>query len=1632
MPRLYGAEPDLRWVDLNGNGTTDLVYADAVSQPRMQMVDIGEVFGCVPKPHLLKQIDNGIGRITDIEYRTSVNYALEDGPQPDGEYRYSWPNPLPFPVEVVSRVLTSDSLGNQYRTEISYHEGYYDAFEKQFRGFAYAEQTDIGDDTAPTLVTQSQFDTGAAVEAMKGKLLALETRQETGEVFSRETTDWAVRVLYDTDSTDGRRPIRYAHPTGTVTDILERDQGTPRRLETEVEFDNYGNQTVLREYGIVEDGDRSAFNDERITLTEYAYNLDDWLIGFPTRVELQDLSGQVISRSETYYDDPSYSGSNFGQVTLGNVTLVRNWTDPDQSDAYIDSVRTRYDSYGNPVALLDPLATGEDPNVGHYRELVYDPYFHTYPIEEILHVGDGKDTLSFNVEYDLGWGTLTRSRDTNNHVTDYRYDTFARPTAVIRPYDSEAYPTMQFSYALAQPFVGGLINYVETRALDKDPTTLSSEGLPDSAYLISRSYVDGLGRALMSKTEAEPDPDSGAARYAVSGAVQFNLRAGVAASLLPYFSSTFEHEDIEAPGWQGLFHENGQLLSLDLNTAHRSQVFYDALLREQRSILPDGSESYTEFEPLLARVFDENDADPSSPHYNTPTINHNDGLGRTIRMEQSAQLNDDGTPAATIQVWPTRYVYRADDVLLQLIDAQNNTKLIEYDGLGRKTFMNDLSRGHMIYTYDDASNLVETLDAKNQRITYEYDGLNRMLSEDYHDGANLTPDVSYHYDDPAPAINLGNGRSFTGQNTKGYLSWVSDLSGEEHNSFDNRGRVQAEVKQVIDPTTRELIPYHCRYAYDSLDRMTDLYYPDGDHITYTYNDRSLLQTISGNLLNGIAYTPSGQRLNAAFGNGVSTKYAYDNRARLNSLRTGHPGKPLEPLIAYDYQFDAISNVLSITDQRPTSKLPIGTDRTTRHNTQYFQYDDLYRLTQYRLSAPADPENPISQLDYRYDRTGNILYKSSPAAGQPGHIEHNEAGRTVVNLGAMTHGGASGAWNRTGRAPNEEPGPHAVTATEDGRFIDYDANGNITSLEDATLTWDFQDRLIGYTNQSVSAQYVYDYANQRRTKRVTSLEDATSAPTTTTYVSKTFEIREGEVPTKFAFDDQNRIARFTRILDTGTDKIQWLRMREGWNFICLYVEPGSATVDSLFDLGGKVIAIYQYDRLSDSYVSVTGVQTLASGEAYMLQVSESHTLTIRGPPIAIETIDLPTGANALTWPSPQPLKPKQALQGWELGVESFWTLSEGNNWQSYLPLHPANLTNTSDDILPPGQAAFLNLNQPVTVDVDKLIPDDIRFYHSDHLGSSSVVTDRNGALIEETAFYPYGHPRNQYTRDGTTPIADYRFTGKEQDIESRMTYFGARYYSGVLGTWASPDPAEQFPNLYLYAANNPLVFVDPDGLNIEFINGRFGASLRDLDWVGPVSVSPGPGNHRAHIIPFAAIQNDLITILNTDSQDKTQAIEALTDALFNNEGNMYTAMINARNNLLEAIQNQANGETIAEQAQALLKQLNSSPDNVRPGDANMNQSIGNHIDADLHGFNNGFIILEINSNAIVYNYYQASPNKQLLKFVQRGDDLLSSTGLFDDPPERGAPVYVYNPAAPDAMGMGITFSIENTGIKHRDP
>lgn len=102
----------------------------------------------------------------------------------------------------------------------------------------------------------------------------------------------------------------------------------------------------------------------------------------------------------------------------------------------------------------------------------------------------------------------------------------------------------------------------------------------------------------------------------------------------------------------------------------------------------------------------------------------------------------------------------------------------------------------------------------------------------------------------------------------------------------------------------------------------------------------------------------------------------------------------------------------------------------------------------------------------------------------------------------------------------------------------------------------------------------------------------------------------------------------------------------------------------------------------------------------------------------------------------------------------------------------------------------------------------RFFHSNHIGSSTLLTDENGELMNSIAYTPFGivDAENSTGKDSFRS----KFTGKEKDNSLGLYYFGSRFYDGHLGRFISPDPANQYFSPYLYGDGDPLSGVDPNG------------------------------------------------------------------------------------------------------------------------------------------------------------------------------------------------------------------------------
>jgi RHS repeat-associated protein len=124
-------------IDLLGNGTACLVWSTSLpgaERTSMKYVDLmsGQ------KPYLLRTVRNNRGATTEIEYTPSTKFYLEDE-----RAGVPWATRLPFPVYCVSKVTISDKWRNtRFATTYSYHHGYYDSPEREFRGFGRVDQVD--------------------------------------------------------------------------------------------------------------------------------------------------------------------------------------------------------------------------------------------------------------------------------------------------------------------------------------------------------------------------------------------------------------------------------------------------------------------------------------------------------------------------------------------------------------------------------------------------------------------------------------------------------------------------------------------------------------------------------------------------------------------------------------------------------------------------------------------------------------------------------------------------------------------------------------------------------------------------------------------------------------------------------------------------------------------------------------------------------------------------------------------------------------------------------------------------------------------------------------------------------------------------------------------------------------------------------------------------------------------------------------------------------------------------------------------------------------------------------------------------------------------------------------------------
>jgi RHS repeat-associated protein len=307
--------------DLLGRGTACLVWSSPLPREAGRQIRYIDLMGG-RKPHLLCRIDNNMGATTRIEYASSTEFYLAD--KAAGT---PWITRLPMPVHVVRRVETWDAVSrNRLVSRYSFHHGYYDGFEREFRGFGRVDQLDTEDiaslsgpadgppaanwdaaSSVPPVLTRTWFHTGIFPDG--GQI----SRQMAHEYFddrpAAEGTDWLdkrgrIPLLVDTLLPPGLTPFEAREACRALKgsmlrrEIYARDgaavEGTPYLVEEH-------NFTIVTVQPIGRNRYASFFTHPRESITvRYERNAADPRIGHDLTLAVDDYGNVLKSASIGY------------------------------------------------------------------------------------------------------------------------------------------------------------------------------------------------------------------------------------------------------------------------------------------------------------------------------------------------------------------------------------------------------------------------------------------------------------------------------------------------------------------------------------------------------------------------------------------------------------------------------------------------------------------------------------------------------------------------------------------------------------------------------------------------------------------------------------------------------------------------------------------------------------------------------------------------------------------------------------------------------------------------------------------------------------------------------------------------------------------------------------------------------------------------------------------------------------------------------------------------------------------------------------------------------------------------------------------------------------------------------------
>ncbi|XZW07932.1 LysM peptidoglycan-binding domain-containing protein [Treponema denticola] len=786
-------------------------------------------------------------------------------------------------------------------------------------------------------------------------------------------------------------------------EVIQREKENPYsylKTSKRYVYDKYGNVTKL-----YDEGDVTKANDDITAEITYwkGGSEEAYFKAHPEKIEVKDTNNKLLRKREGSYDSKTGALTELKQYTSQSAYLVNRieWTDE-----------------GSIKAVTAP--TG--------KRIEYKYLDGIYPIEikEISSKGD--QTYTSKIEWDSVLGVKLKETDSANNTMTYKYDGFGRVTEVRSPYDTDKTPYAKYTYFTPEERYWYTIteNKISTRKEDK-------------AVMKTIVLHDGLGRINYTAKEGEVyiegTIDSTQTGWNVSGAVYYDEDGRKKGEGQPVFYGGDIQNELSGSSSQILLYEKLNELK------HPTSYEYDGLGRVIKTILPDGNSQKTEYS-IDASLQITKTTDPLE----NINISKKDIRGNIKEVERRDKNNTLLTKA--------KYEYSVLGEMLRAYDAKDNLLAVNYDMLGRRISLESLDMGRKEWNYDDKGRLEyendSVLRSKLASIKYEYDGLDRIIKIDY----PFSEDVEYEYGVP-------------GEKGAGEVIRKKDETGETMYSYGLLNEVKVETRTI--KRGREFqkpVTAVFNYEADYLGRMQSISYPDGEVLTYSYDKGGQLKGVIGKkgietyrYVDNILYDEHSQRVYIKYGNGVETRYNYDEKRRwLKDIKTENKDKNLV-FQKINYNFDAVGNVEGYINT--ASKY---------ETSQSYSYDALYQLIkaegthkQYGGINPnpdnPHPSNPLHTNKYRqtfaFDIIGNMTNKDSTTNITGGSISSDD---TKLNY-ELDYEYDSKYAHRLIRAGN--------------RYYRYDANGNITAEKDGKFS-DKEEITFTYSYFAEHDVYGVDY------------------------------------------------------------------------------------------------------------------------------------------------------------------------------------------------------------------------------------------------------------------------------------------------------------------------------------------------------------------------------------------------------------------------------------------------------------------------------------------------------------------------------------------------------------------------------